>query len=84
MSLAIPEISLKALGAEIINRQIVPPEPAAQVGHPSNLATASLPSITLLAQKCRVGVDVGAQRTFMQTLKCLGVREKLVDHVFSF
>jgi hypothetical protein len=75
---------LKALGAEIINRQIVPPEPVAQVGHQSNLAPASLPSITLVVQWRRVGVDVGAQRTSMQTLKCLGVREKLVGHVFSF
>jgi hypothetical protein len=84
MSPAVPEISLKALRAEILRRQIVPPEPAAQVGHPSNLATAPLPSITLLVQKRRVGVDMSAQRTFMQTLKCLGMREKVVGHVFSF
>jgi len=68
----------------MVHRQIVPPEPAAQVGHQSNLATASLPSITLLVHMRRVGVVVGAQRTFMQTLKCLGVREKLVGHIFSF
>ena len=84
MSPPILEVGLKALGTEVISRQVVSPEPAAQVGHQSNLTAGALPTITLFVQKCRVGIDVGAQRTFVQSLKCFGVCQKLVGHVFSF